>query len=171
MLPSKPRPSFPPILSQPGCSGSPGLRVYIPPVFPSSPGPASCYPTCHCDGHTLLTEAGRRWQWGMGGRGDISSRRKNVSQLPCPLPANLTAVMEDECSSNVCCRLYSRPASNTWISRSRLADARSFRPGIGRTPSAHECPEQAPIWVQQKGTEPHIPKPREPQRRDRAVLL
>ena len=59
-----------------------------------------------------------------------------------PAPANLTAVMEDECSSSVCCRLYSRPASSTWISRSRLAHASSFRPGDERTPSAHECPEQ-----------------------------
>lgn len=63
--------------------------------------------------------------------------------LDCPgPPANLTAVMEDECSSNVCWRLYSRPASSTWISRSRLADASSFRPKVGRTSAAHKHPAQ-----------------------------
>lgn len=88
---------------------------------------------------------------------DVGGRWLRCVPTALPPPANLTAVMEEECSSNVCCRLYSRPASRTWMSRSRLADASSFRPGVQRTPSARACPQQAPIWARRKACRNRAP--------------
>lgn len=64
-------------------SGSPKWEVYSSPVFPSSPRPPSCCPTLPGqNSHTLLMEAGGRWQW--WGKGNVGGRWQDMSQLPCP---------------------------------------------------------------------------------------
>lgn len=75
------------------------------------------------DGRNLLT------YWAERKIMDLSAPQLIIIKLSC-VWRNLTAVMDEEWSSNVCWNAYSWFTSKTWINLSRLADARYFCPEI-----------------------------------------